>query len=419
MNKILHIAVREFVETTKTKVFLFSVFVTPLLIGGIMFFMNLMKDKIQNDERPPVQFTVLDQSGALQADLKQVFDQYNAAHPKRIIEPVFQPVETEEGQEERLKVRIRKGELMGCLVIPADALSEAAPSHYYMKTKKISDMEVFRVARGLVNDAAVQWRVRQSNIPPEVVAEIRRPLPVVQVDVTDSEEQQGPQAARLMTPFFFLFLMFMGVFGTSQGMLTSVIEEKGSRVIEVLLSAVSPFQLMAGKIAGLGAIGLSVVTLWGAAACAAALYQGMGDLISLAGLGYFLVYFVLGFLLFSSTYAAIGAACNTLKEAQAMVTPVMIIIMVPMMAWFYISQYPEGFVAVLLSYIPFTAPMVMILRIAAWPEIPLFQIVSSIAVLALSVPLVMWAAAKVFRTGILMYGKPPTLRELLRWVRQG
>ena len=417
MNKVLHIAVREYVETAKTKVFLFSVFFTPFILGGIILVMGLMQDKMAHGERPAMHIAVVDQSKVLQADLEEMIEGHNAAHPERTIEPAFQPVEEGGGQIEGLKAQVREGKLDGCLVISEDALEQGTASRYYMKTKNIAGMEVLGTAQRLLYDAAIAWRVRQRDIPPEVLTAIRRAVPVVQVDVSTETEQEGPQMARLMTPFFFLFLMFMGVFGTSQGMLTSVIEEKNSRVMEVLLSAVSPFQLMVGKIAGLGAIGLSVVALWGAAACGAALSRGMGDLIDVANVGYFLIYFLLGFILYSSVYAAIGAACNTLKEAQALMTPLMIVIIIPMMAWFYIAQYPNGFVAVLLSFIPLTAPMVMILRLAAWPEMPFIQIAGSIAVLAASVPAVLWAAGKIFRTGILMYGKPPTPRELLRWLR--
>ena len=417
MNKVFHIAAREYVETAKTKVFLFSVFLTPLVMGGIIFVIGRVNASVMKGERPAMHIVVVDQTNVLQADLEQAFNQHNAAKPKRVIQPAFQPVEEGDVQVERLKAEVREGELDGCLVIPDDALEKGTSSRYYMKTVKIAGMEAFGTAQRLLYDAAIAWRVRQRNIPSEVLADIRRDLPVIQVDVSAETEQEGPQMLRLMTPFFFLFLMFMGVFGTSQGMLTSVIEEKNSRVIEVLLSAVSPFQLMMGKIAGLGAIGLSVVAVWGTVAYAAAVSQGLGDLIVLANLGYFLIYFLLGFVLLSSVYAAIGAACNTLKEAQALMMPVMMIVIIPMIAWFYIVQNPDGLAAVLLSFFPFTTSTVMILRLAAWPEMPLIQIVGSIGVLAVSVPVVLWAAGKIFRTGILMYGKPPTPRELLRWVR--
>jgi len=99
--------------------------------------------------------------------------------------------------------------------------------------------------------------------------------------------------------------------------------------------------------------------------------------------------------------------------------PVMLLLIIPVFAWFIIVQRPEGALAVVLSFIPPMTPLVMILRLAAHPDLPLFQVVASILLLVVSVPLVMWAAAKIFRTGILMYGKPPSLKEIVRWVRYG
>jgi len=121
--------------------------------------------------------------------------------------------------------------------------------------------------------------------------------------------------------------------------------------------------------------------------------------------------------LMASMLAAIGSACNTLREAQTLMGPVMMMFVVPMVAWFYIVQRPEEPVAVVLSFIPPLTPMIMILRIAALPDLSRLQIFASILLLSVSVPLVMWASAKIFRVGVLMYGKPPSLRELLRWVR--
>ncbi len=155
----------------------------------------------------------------------------------------------------------------------------------------------------------------------------------------------------------------------------------------------------------------------GGAVCTAVGAMGMLRGVSLYGVGWFLIYYVLGFLLISSIYAAIGSACNTLKEAQTMMFPLMLVIVLPMVGWFWIAQNPDGLPAIYLSLFPLTAPMMMTLRIAVLPEIPLLQILISIVLLAASVPLAVWAAAKIFRTGILMYGKPPSLRELVRWVR--
>jgi len=281
----------------------------------------------------------------------------------------------------------------------------------------MSDLEMFSTVHRLTNSAVANLRFRSHGFSPELIARLQRGVSVERVDIGSGAESDVEVVTVVMAPFAFVFMMFMGVFGANQQMLTSVIEEKDSRVMEVLLSALSPFQLMAGKILGLAAVGFTTVIVWGGAAYGAAVYHGIGHIVTTAGLGYFVTYYVLGFLLFSSLFAAIGSVCNTVKEAQALMMPVVMLLMLPLMAWFFIAQHPTGTLAIILSFIPPITPMVMILRIAAHPEIPPLQIAASIVLLAASVPLVVWVSAKIFRTGVLMYGKPPTPRELLRWVR--
>jgi ABC-type Na+ efflux pump permease subunit len=251
-----------------------------------------------------------------------------------------------------------------------------------------------------------------------VIKDIRQEIPIERMEITAREaKKQDAFPGKMMVPFFFMFLMFAGTVGANQHLLTSVIEEKNSRIVEVVLSSVSPFQFMAGKILGLSAISLTVVCFWGLAAYGAATYHGMTGIVNVTNVGYFLIYFVLGYLLFSSIFVAIGSACNTLKEAQSFMMPVMLVLVMPMIAWMYFTQHPNALWSVVLSFIPPVTPMVMILRLSARPDISLVQIFASIIVLAASVPLVMWASARIFRTGILMYGKPASPRELLRWLR--
>jgi len=426
MFRMLCVARREYRETAKTKFFLFNIFFTPVLIIGIMVLMRFMTEKATRGPRPPKTVAVLDLSNKLAQDLQQAFDHYNASQPQRVIRAEMLGLEAPGGNDaalstdvEQVKAGVRAGKWDGALVVAKDVVDGNGRSHFYSKTRNIGDMELLGRAQSLHQDAVVNYRLRAHNLSPELIADLRREAPVTAVDVTAENEQQGTQFTRLITPFFLLFLMFMGIFGTSQGMLTSVIEEKNSRVVEVLLSAVSPFQLMAGKILGLAALGFTIMLVWGTVAYVGAASQGVSDLLNAAGIGYFAAYFVLGFLLFSSVFAAIGAMCNSTKEAQAMMTPLMILVIVPMMLWPYIAQSPHGAVAIALSFIPVTTPMIMILRIAAVPDLSRIEILASLVVLAASVPATMWAAAKIFRTGILMYGKPPSPREIVRWLRAG
>ena len=169
----------------------------------------------------------------------------------------------------------------------------------------------------------------------------------------------------MMVPFAFMYLIFLGIVGMGQHMVSSIIEEKNSRIIEVLLSAISPFELMAGKIAGLAAVGLAVTALWGAAAYGAARWQGIQIDIGAGLLVSALVYYILGFVLFSAILAGVGSVCNTIKETQSLMMPIMLVFVIPMIAWPRLAQEPNGELARVLSYVPPTTPMVMVLRLSS------------------------------------------------------
>jgi ABC-2 type transport system permease protein len=199
--------------------------------------------------------------------------------------------------------------------------------------------------------------------------------------------------------------------------MTSTIEEKSSRVAEVLLSAVSPFELMAGKI--LGQMGASLVAM--------ALYVVMGValLVSFALFGlvdvrlllYLVIFFVIAFLVIGSLMAAIGAAVNEMKEAQSLMGPIMIMLVAPLMLQVPISQNPNSTFSTVISFIPPVNSFTMLIRMASSAPPPIWQVWLSIAVGVASVFGAVWFAAQVFRIGLLMYGKPPDLATLIRWVR--
>ncbi len=373
---------------------------------------------------PPARnVAVTDLSGQLSEALEHVFEQHNASNPNRRINLTEHTVEDDGLADltDGLAEDIRGGTLDAHLVLAKDVLEEDGKCFLY--TKNANDRDLFPAIRRLVNEAVAYRRMRVHGLRPELIAELHSNISLEQVGVGSEVETKSPDAGvpgkflGMMGAFFFLFLMFMAIVSTGQMLLTSLIEEKSSRVIEVLLSAVSPLQLMGGKILGLAGVGFTFAIACGGTIWTAAAFAGLPSPMSVFGVGWFFIYFVLGFLLMSSVYAAVGSACNTLKEAQTMMFPVMLIYLLPMMAWMYFAQNPDGWPAIALSLFPPTAPMLMILRIAVCPDLPLLQILASILLLAASVPAAIWAAAKVFRTGVLMHGKPPKLRELVRWVR--
>ena len=419
MQKILKIAQREYVETVKTKTFIIGLLMTPVIIGAIVLINRRIFHSISGP-RPPRKAIVTDLSKELSDDIKASFDEYNASHPEKQI--LLQELQTDESADEPAKNKVRKGQLDAYFVLDKDSVEGNGKIRSYTRSSKMSDLDLVSTVENLLNRAVVNRRCKLRNVSIELLAELRRRVPVEHIDISataqEKQRKQGEQIIKTMVPFFFMFLMFMGIFGNGQQMLTSIIEEKSSRVIEVLLSAVSPFQLMAGKILGIAGIGLTVISLWGIAAYATANWQGLNIEVSVELMLYFAVYYILGFLLFSSILAAVGSVCNTIKEAQSLMMPISFIFILPMMAWPLFVEHSEGTLARAASFFPLLAPMVMILRVSSSSDVSLIEILATMAVLAVAVLAVMWAAAKVFRTGILVYGKRPGLREVIRWLRQ-
>ncbi|MGD2135716.1 MAG: ABC transporter permease, partial [Gemmatimonadales bacterium] len=267
------------------------------------------------------------------------------------------------------------------------------------------------------------------NIDPRVAQWIQQPLAFETLKVSgegEEEEVQVRDKLRQWAPVVFVYLLWISVFTVSQMLLTNTVEEKSNRVIEVLLSSVSPVELLAGKIAGIAATGLTMVGSWVVMFFLGTKYLPRAfdapaelDLTSLASdpvyIGSFLGYFLLGYLFYAAILVSMGSVCNTLKEAQNLMQPVILFLIVPLMAMVPIGRDPNGTLAQVLSYFPPFTPFVMMNR-AAGPPTTVEYVVTTL-LLIVSVGAVLWAGAKVFRIGILLTGKPPKVREILRWIR--
>ena len=423
MRKILKIAQREFAETVKTKTFILGLVMVPFIIGGIIFFTSRISQG-KGGPRPPINVAVTDLSSEIFEEAKNgSFYNYNKSNPDRqILIHELRAGEDPNVIENEGRNQLRQGRLDVYAVVDKDILQGSGQIHVYTYKPKPSNVDLLWTVENLFRNVVVNQRYKLQNLSAELMDKLRNvAIERVEIGSGDREDRvqsEGDRAAKMMVPFFFMYLIFMGIVGMGQHLISSVIEEKGSRVIEVLLSAVSPFQLMAGKIAGLAGIGLTVVSLWAGAAYIAARWQGLSVEITGELMLYFVVYYILGFLLFSSLLAGVGSVCNTIKETQGLMMPIMMVFIIPLLAWFKLVQDPNGTLARVLSFVPPMTPMVMILRLAAGPEIWIGEILASIFLLGITVPVAMWAAAKIFRTGILMYGKRPTLREVGRWLKQ-
>jgi ABC-2 type transport system permease protein len=273
----------------------------------------------------------------------------------------------------------------------------------------------------LVQSATGRAKIQGAGLDVQQVRDLARapqPLTVrISRDGREKAENQGAKIAKMFTPMAFMMLIWMGAFVSANYLLTTTIEEKSNKVIEVLLSAVSPMQLMAGKIVGQALVGLVLVAMYMGMAAVALTAMAYADLIEWHSIVYFAIYYVMAYFMIASIMAAIGSAVNELREAQSLITPAMLVMMIPLMLWLPISDSPNGALATVTSFIPPLIPFVMILRVTGGEAIPFWQIPATIVIGYAAMLGMIWMASKIFRVGVLMYGKPPTPIELLKWVR--
>jgi ABC-2 type transport system permease protein len=334
---------------------------------------------------------------------------------------VFEHPPPADVQEEKRWLSTKSSpERLAVAVIHADAVNPTGDTDlgsYDLYLAANIDPRVENVIQDGLRDALINARVRAQNLNRERVDALMRVPRVRAVVVASGEERKTVRGFEILLPLAMAGLLLFGTMMGGQALLTSTIEEKSSRVIEVLLSAVSPLEFMAGKILGHLSVSLLVLTV----------YTGLGvlSLVAFAVIGlldpwlivYMLAFFLVTFVLFGAVFAAAGAAVNDLKEAQALMGPIMLMIMGPWVLAFPIARSPDSTLAVVLSFIPPINAFVMMVRLASRTPPPTWQALLSLAIALATACAAVWCAAKVFRIGLLMYGKPPNFRTLVRWVR--
>jgi ABC-2 type transport system permease protein len=222
-----------------------------------------------------------------------------------------------------------------------------------------------------------------------------------------------------MVPFGVVMLMFMMIMSGASPLMSSVIEEKMQRIAEVLLSSATPFQIMMGKLAGMVGVALTLTAVYLGGVYWAGQHYGFADAVPPSILAWFIGYLALAVLMYGSIFIAIGAACSDLKEAQAMMGPVMVLLCLPLFVMMQVLREPDSGFAVVLSLIPMATPMLMTSRMALLPNLPLWQPLAGIAIVLLATLVFVYAAARIFRVGLLMHGKGANLKTLFKWIFAG
>jgi ABC-2 type transport system permease protein len=329
-----------------------------------------------------------------------------------------------------LNQRVQKGELFAYFVLGKEPLRRTDDFGYV--SNNLTDEGLRSAYESALTRIVQKERIAEAGIAPDVAKHIQQRVEFQKQQVTASGTTEAVKKDDVLdqwAPVGFVYFLWLAIFSIANLLLTNTIEEKSNRVIEVLLSSVSPGQLMQGKIWGIAATGLTIVGTWVLFGVLAAWLVPklmgsnasgmMGALFAaLRNKGYlvaFLVYFLGGYLLYAAVLVAIGSVCNTLKEAQNLMQPVMMILMVPLIAMVFIGQEPNGTVAKVLSFIPLFTPFAMMNRAGGPPAT--WEYIATSILLLVTIWLVMKAAGKVFRVGVLMTGNPPNLKEIFGWLK--
>jgi ABC-2 type transport system permease protein len=327
--------------------------------------------------------------------------------------------DTSEAERNRLNQQVSNGHITGFLWLTDQALAE---HRVIYSTKEAADFSQSSDLRSAVRTAVTKQQLQQKGMSGPEIDNLLTPINLQTVRVEHGKAGTNATAV-FLTAFAMVMLLYAVVLVYGMAVMRSVIEEKNTRILEVLLSSVTSKELLAGKILGVGAVGLTQISVW---VIFAALLSTPGLLASksfisamhvpVAGMFAFAVCFLLGYLLYSSMYAAIGSIVNTDQEAQQMQWPAMMPILIAIFLMNAVIQHPNSPLAFWLSIIPFFAPLLMLVRVLI-EQPPVWQLLLCFGLMVATIYGLVALSARIYRVGILMYGKRPTLPELRRWLK--
>lgn len=452
MRKIAVVAMREYQAAVRTKAFIVTLVAMPVLMGGGILLTTAMQDRVDTADKT---VAVLDRSGALFEPLQRAAQQRNkeaifAPDTGRQIRPRYllqrADFDTIDPSPEQLAEQCRKvrsGELFALVVIGPNvrhADPVTAPDGKVMGFKTADSVDVYSDAtsfdefngwlRGTVNVLIRDARFADAELPKEKIDQASAHVPVVARKPLTVDAETGVivggtrkrEGADLLVPMIAMFLMFIVISIGAAPLINSVLEEKMQRIAEVLLGSVTPFQLMAGKLIGMVGVSLTILTVYLVGAVLGARSAGWAEFIP-ANLRTLVIWFItfqaLAVLMFGAMFIAIGAACSDMKEAQSMLMPVWIVIAFPMMVWFVVVKEPTSPFSTILSLVPPATPMLMMLRTAAVPNLPLWQPLLGVGLVLLTTVFCIFVAGRIFRVGLLVQGKGARLADILKWALRG
>ena len=442
-NKVVTVIKREYMTRVKSKGFIVSLCLMPALMCMLIFlssFLAAIEPKTQELRK----LAVIDETGEIFEKMQVAVAEHPTFQHKG--ELVYQLSEeaaasTESAETEALRERVNTKDLYAYLEIPKDVFADGEV-HFYART--VTNFEIQRALRRIISDIVRNKRFAESGYSQQKVSRLMRSVRLNPYAIKSSKGEDGraevenpiETGARLGLGYALVFVLYMFVIIYANSIMRSVLEEKTTRIVEVIISSIKPHQLLLGKLIGVCSVCLTMFAIW--VLCGVLLVGNIEPILGIFGIDrlpmqliqvietvktssasvlvYFFVYFIIGFFMYSTLYATVGAICNSEEEAQQAGAPLPMLLVVPLMLMFYLFRIPDSTLSVLLSHVPFFSPILMFMRINVLMP-PLWEILLNILLVCVTVLIVTLISGKIYRVGILMYGKRPTLAQLWQWVR--
>jgi ABC-2 type transport system permease protein len=404
---------REYLERVRTKSFVIMTFLMPVMMFSFAFLPSLLIGRRAAGHRRLMVVTDNPQlAQAFQRQMKQFQPKAGEAGMQYDVETSS---DTSEAARAKLSAEVGALHLDGFLWMTEEAVRT---KKVVFHTRAASDFVEISMVQRALRDGILEQRLAAHNISSAEVDDLLK-----RVDLDVLAVKGGAGVGMLLAALMLVLLLYMSVLMNGIIVMRSVLEEKNSRVMEVMLSTVTAKELMAGKILGVGAVGLTQMLMWGVlgALFGSPTLQALGKMaegvhFTPAMFIFFPVFYLLGYLLYSSLSAALGAAVNSQEEAQQWQFFIILPLIASTVLMMPVFSSPSSTFSVVLSLIPFFAPILMYMRIVA-QQPPAWQIALSIALLVATIYGAMVLCARIYRVGILMYGKRPTLPEIVKWMK--
>lgn len=432
MNKVRAVIWREFIERVRTRAFVLSTLLFPLLMIGLTFLPALLERRQTEPKRIAVVDGATGEVGARVADALTSAKREGTGTNRYAVTRIAAP----DGRVPAVRDSLVKltgtpgGEgFDGVLVLEDASVASGRLEYLGVNVSSPSEMQKLETTMQV---ALRTERLKRAGIDPYLAMPALRDVDLQTRKVTDGKLSGESGATSFIIAYMMGLVLYFALVLYGNQVMTSVVDEKSNRIAEVLVSSLSPFQLMLGKVIGVGSVGLAQLGIWGVTATLVTTYRA--PLARLFGLSadavaaikmpefrpelliVFLVFFILGFLLYAAAYAAVAALCNSPQEAQQANTPITMLLVAGFISMFSLLGDPGGSVARALSFVPFFSPMVVPVRYSLAP-LSAAELLLSAGILVATMLLVVWIAGKIYRVGILMYGKRPKMSEVWKWVR--